>query len=118
MRDRESLLGQHGSLAIDVTDSGSKYLLEQQQQHQSMQISLSLFEKIKGFGSGALSMLGEQKETLKEAQRKILDIGVMIGVSHSTLKMAERRDFWDRVIFWMGVVCILLLLVFVWYWKF
>eukprot|EP01080_Neovahlkampfia_damariscottae_P004432 gene4432-7807_t len=87
-------------------------------QNESMNNSRSLIEQISQIGINALSMLGQQRDTLKGTQSTMLDIGLKLGLSHTTMKMAQKRDFWDRIIFYVGVFFILLLLFFVWYYKF
>jgi hypothetical protein len=89
-----------------------------QLQNDSMTNSKTLIEQISQIGINAMSMLGQQRDTLKGTQQTLLDIGLKLGLSHTTMKMAQRRDFWDRIIFYLGILFILFLLFLVWYYKF
>lgn len=113
-RERMELMG--GTDKSSLEDL-SKYQ-HLQTQNQSLKQSNTVAERIKEVGIGLLGALGEQRETLKGAQQKILDIGVSLGVSHSTMKMAQRRDYCDRIIAIIGMLFIVLLLIVVWYYKF
>jgi hypothetical protein len=89
-----------------------------QRQNDSLSNSKTLIEQISQIGINAMSMLGQQRDTLKGTQQTLLDIGLKLGLSHTTMKMAQRRDFWDRILFYLGIVFILFLLILVWYYKF
>ena len=63
---------------------------------------------------GVLGALGEQKERLKGAQHKMLDLLNSIGVSASLLRVIDRRQRMDAMLVYGGMVFTVLLLLFVW----
>lgn len=113
-RERMELMGTSDKSALEQ-HSKTQHL---QAQNQSLKQSNTIAERIKEVGVGLLGALAEQRDTLKGAQTKILDMGVSLGVSHSTMKMAQRRDYCDRIIAIIGMLFIVLLLITVWYYKF
>ena len=113
-REQYELFGNNSKNNLENYDK-SKHL---QTQNNSMMNSRSLIEQISLIGVNALSMLGQQRDTLKGTQQTMLDIGLKLGLSHTTMKMAQKRDFWDRILFYFGIFFILLLLILVWYYKF
>jgi golgi SNAP receptor complex member 2 len=66
-------------------------------------------------GQETLSSLGSQRERLKGIQRKAFDILSSLGVANTLMKMVERRDSVDMWIVYGGMVLILFLLGFVWF---
>jgi len=84
-------------------------------QTSSFQRSIALVEQMKDVGSSVLGMLSSQKETIQGARRRVLDIGLMLGVSQSTIRMIERRNIIDRAIVYGGMLLVsMLLLYFFW----
>ncbi|KAK3721974.1 Protein transport protein bos1 [Vermiconidia calcicola] len=55
-------------------------------------------------GQAVLGDLGDQREVLKNTQRKLYSIGTTLGISGDTIRMVERRAKQDKWIFWGGVV--------------
>ena len=55
-------------------------------------------------GRAVLGDLGDQREVLKGTQRKLYNIGNMLGISGDTIRMVERRAKQDKWIFWGGVI--------------
>lgn len=55
-------------------------------------------------GQDVLGSLGDQREVLKNTQRKLYNIGTTLGISGDTIRMVERRAKQDKWIFWGGVV--------------
>lgn len=55
-------------------------------------------------GQAVLGDLGDQREILKNTQRKLYNIGTTLGISGDTIRMVERRAKQDKWIFWGGVV--------------
>lgn len=55
-------------------------------------------------GREVLGNLGEQKDMLKNTQRKLYSVANTLGVSGDTIRMVERRAKQDKWIFWGGVV--------------
>jgi Golgi SNAP receptor complex protein 2 len=55
-------------------------------------------------GADVLGNLGQQKDMLKNTQRKLYSVGNTLGISGDTIRMVERRARQDKWIFWGGVV--------------
>ena len=55
-------------------------------------------------GADVLSNLGQQKEMLKGAQRRLYSVGSTLGISGDTIRMVERRAKQDKWIFWGCVI--------------
>jgi golgi SNAP receptor complex member 2 len=67
-------------------------------------------------GADVLSNLGQQREMLKGAQRRLYSVGNTLGISGDTIRMVERRAKQDKWIFWGGVVVFLVFCYFVLRW--
>jgi hypothetical protein len=64
-------------------------------------------EQLDGFldyGANVLADLGQQREILKGAQRRLYNVGSTLGISGDTIRMVERRAKQDKWIFGGGVV--------------
>lgn len=68
-------------------------------------------------GLGVLSAMSEQRDRLKAAQRKVLDVLNTVGLSDSVLRIAERRISVDKLIAYGGMLVITVLLITL-YWLF
>lgn len=67
-------------------------------------------------GRAVLGDLGEQRDMLKNTQRKLYSVANTLGVSGDTIRMVERRAKQDKWIFWAGVVIFLIFVYFVLKW--
>ena len=61
-------------------------------------------------GRAVLGDLGDQREVLKNTQRKLYSVGTTLGISGDTIRMVERRAKQDKWIFWG---CVVVFIVFV-----
>lgn len=66
-------------------------------------------------GQETLANLLSQRERLKGIQRKALDILNYLGAANSIMKFVERRDFIDKLLVFGGMLFILVLIAFVWF---
>lgn len=55
-------------------------------------------------GQAVLGDLGQQREMLKNTQKRLYSVANTLGVSGETIRMVERRAREDKWIFWAGVV--------------
>mmetsp|Transcript_41250 Transcript_41250/g.106710 ORF Transcript_41250/g.106710 Transcript_41250/m.106710 type:complete len:210 (-) Transcript_41250:796-1425(-) len=69
-------------------------------------------------GVGVLGNLSEQKDTLKAARRKLLDVLNTLGVSRSLLSVIERRQNIDKYIVYGGIAVTLLILITLLYFRY
>jgi hypothetical protein len=67
-------------------------------------------------GADVISNLGQQREMLKGAQRRLYSVGTTLGISGDTIRMVERRAKEDKWIFWGGVVVFVVFCYFVLKW--
>jgi len=68
-------------------------------------------------GIGVLSALGEQRERLKSAQRKMFDVLNTAGLSDSLLRVAARRQQMDRMLVYGGMIFTVVFVFLLWYWT-
>jgi hypothetical protein len=59
-------------------------------------------------GRAVLADLGQQRDILKNTQRRLYSVGNTLGISGDTIRMVERRAKQDKWIFWGGVVVFVL----------
>lgn len=66
-----------------------------------------------GHGSGILGNLRDQRMTLKNAHKKVLDIANTLGLSNTVMRFIERRTTQDKYILYSGMIvtCIIMFLV-------
>lgn len=65
-------------------------------------------------GGSTLDALKVQRQTLKSAQRRVLDAGTRLGLGQSLMRIISRRTAQDRYIFYTGVVGTFLAIYFCW----
>ena len=61
----------------------------------------------------SLNALMAQRSSLKGVQKKVLDMAATLGLSNNVLRMIERREFWDKVLLYGGMLATLALIWFV-----
>ncbi|XP_038689252.1 membrin-11-like [Tripterygium wilfordii] len=87
---------------------------EEAQAMQSVRNSSRMLEESLSTGSAILSKYAEQRERLKRAQRKALDVLNTVGLSNSVLRLIERRNRVDRWIKYVGMfITVIVLILFV-----
>lgn len=67
-------------------------------------------------GTAILGSMSSQRDTLKAAQRKALDVINSVGLSDSLLRVIDRRQRMDRWITYGGMVLATCLLIGMWWW--
>ncbi|GLJ31027.1 hypothetical protein SUGI_0620650 [Cryptomeria japonica] len=90
---------------------------EEAQAMQSAQNSSSMLDEAYSTGIAVLSKYAEQRDRLKQAQRKALDIINTVGLSNSMLKIIERRHQMDKWIIYIGMFLTVVIIVIVWRWT-
>ena len=55
-------------------------------------------------GQAVLGDLNQQREILKNTQRRLYSVGNTLGISGDTIRMIERQARQDKWIFWAGVI--------------
>lgn len=84
--------------------------------HRHIQNSKSVIEEAYQTGIGILGAMDSQRERLKSAHRKALDVINAVGLSDSVLRLAERRIAVDKLIAYGGMAAISLLFIALVYW--
>ncbi|KFB38168.1 membrin [Anopheles sinensis] len=113
LAERESLLNKrftaNAETSIDID-----YSL---QHHNSMQNAHRGVDEMLWTGSNVLDGLKSQRETLKGARRRIMDVGSTLGLSNQTMKMIERRLVEDKYVMYGGMFVtsvIIFLIIYFW----
>ncbi|EAT43333.1 AAEL005217-PA [Aedes aegypti] len=111
LAERESLLNKRFT-ANSETSIDIDYSL---QHHNSMQNAHRGVDEMLWTGSNILDGLRNQRETLKGAKKRILDVSNTLGLSNQTMKMIERRLAEDKYVMVGGMIVTLLIIVLVIY---
>uniref|UniRef100_A0A0C9S4X6 Membrin n=1 Tax=Wollemia nobilis TaxID=56998 RepID=A0A0C9S4X6_9CONI len=90
---------------------------EEAQAMQSVRNSSSVLEEAYATGVAVLAKYSEQRDRLKQAQRKALDILNTVGLSNSVLKIIERRHRLDKWISYIGMFLTVVIIIVVWRWT-
>lgn len=89
------------------------------QHHNSMMNAHRGVDDMLMTGNSALDNLKSQREKLKGAHKRILDIGNTLGLSNHTMRIIEKRLQEDKYVLVIGmVVTLLILLIFLYYFVF
>ncbi|KAL3505730.1 hypothetical protein ACH5RR_031112 [Cinchona calisaya] len=90
---------------------------DEAQAMQSVQTSSRMLEDAYATGVAILSKYSEQRDHLKRAQRKALDVLNRLGLSNSVLRLIERRNRVDRWIKYAGMIITIIIVIMVWRWT-
>ncbi|XP_009375872.2 membrin-11 [Pyrus x bretschneideri] len=112
-RERAELLGRangDGAHVMRIFD-------EEAQARDSVRNSARMLEETNATGEAILRKYAEQREFLKRAQRKALDVLNTVGLSNSVLKLIERRNRVDQWIKYAGMILTVVILFLIWRWR-
>mmetsp|Transcript_33551 Transcript_33551/g.76704 ORF Transcript_33551/g.76704 Transcript_33551/m.76704 type:complete len:99 (-) Transcript_33551:121-417(-) len=85
---------------------------------QALKRSARAFDELETSGLAMLAQLAGQRDRLKSAQRKLLDVMNTLGVSNSLMRFIEKRHFMDSLIVYGGMLITVAILALVyWYWR-
>ncbi|KAL6005175.1 Membrin-11 [Asimina triloba] len=90
---------------------------EEAQALQSAKNSSLMLEEAYNTGIAVLTKYAEQRERLKRAQRKALDILNAVGLSNYVLKLIERRHRVDKWIAYAGMITTIIVVYAFWRWT-
>ena len=101
---RSELMRRAGDAAVAIDLGGGDGVSE----HDKARIanSHSVLEDAMAAGRAALASMAGQRETIKGAHRKALDVLARLGVSDGLLRVAERRARTDRLLAYGGMLVI------------
>jgi len=84
---------------------------------ESAKRSHKMIDDLMDAGVGVLGNLAEQRERLKSAQRKMLDVLNTTGLSDSLLRLIQRRQNTDQMIVYGGMGIVVVFTFLLWYWT-
>ncbi|KAF3323044.1 membrin-11-like protein [Carex littledalei] len=90
---------------------------DEAQAMQSARNSSIMLEEAYATGVAVLSKYADQRDRLKRAQRKALDVLNTVGLSNSVLKLIERRHRVDKWIAYTGMVITVVVVYLFWRWT-
>ncbi|XP_068651014.1 membrin-11-like [Aristolochia californica] len=90
---------------------------EEAQAMQSAQNSSRMLDEAYATGVAILGRYAEQRDYLKRAQRKALDVLNTVGLSNSVLKLIERRHRLDKWIAYAGMLTTIIVVYAFWRWT-
>lgn len=69
-------------------------------------------DNLLGSGHSVLENLKEQRNTLKSAHKKVLDLMNTLGISNTVMRLIERRTYQDKFILYGGMIftCVIMLI--------
>ena len=77
----------------------------------SLEKSGGMMDELLAHGSNVLGALRDQRDRLKGAQHKMLDLLNPVGVSSSLLRVIDRRQRMDAILVYGGMFCTLVVLI-------
>ncbi|KAJ6883175.1 membrin-11-like [Populus alba x Populus x berolinensis] len=107
-QERAELLGRANGDSAHVL----RIFDEEAQAMQSVHNSKRMLADSISTGAAILIKYSEQRERLKRAQRKALDVLNTVGLSNAVLRLIERRNRFDRWIKYFGMLITLVILYF------
>ncbi|TXG66392.1 hypothetical protein EZV62_007667 [Acer yangbiense] len=112
-RERTELLGRANGESAHVL----RIFDEEAQAMQSVRNSSRMLQESFATGTAILSKYAEQRDRLKNAQRKALDVLNTVGLSNTVLRLIERRNRVDQRIKYVGMFLTIVILYFFWRWT-
>ncbi|XP_031270230.1 membrin-11-like [Pistacia vera] len=112
-RERADLLGRANGESSHVL----RIFDEEAQAMQSVRNSSRMLQESFATGTAILAKYAEQRERLKKAQRKALDVLNTVGLSNSVLRLIERRNRVDRWIKYVGMISTVVIIFLFWRWT-
>ncbi|XP_074271046.1 membrin-11-like [Silene latifolia] len=112
-KERSELLGRANGESSHVM----RIFDDETQALQAARNSSRMLEEAYSTGVAILSKFSEQRESMKSAHRKLLDVLNTMGLSNSVLRLIERRNRVDTWIKYTGMVLTFIVLIMMWKWK-
>ncbi|GMI79033.1 membrin 11 [Hibiscus trionum] len=112
-KERAELLGRANGESAHVL----RIFDEEAQAMQSVRNSSRMLQESFETGTAILSKYAEQRDRLKRAQRKALDVLNTVGLSNSVLRLIERRNRVDTWIKYAGMISTVVIVYFFWKWT-
>ncbi|XP_032831401.1 Golgi SNAP receptor complex member 2 [Petromyzon marinus] len=107
-RDREELLAK----SFTTNDADTSIAIDEALQYNSsLRNAHSGMDDLIASGSGIIDGLRDQRRTLKGAQKKILDVANMLGLSNTVMRLIEKRATQDKAIMVVGMLITCLIMI-------
>lgn len=74
----------------------------------------SRLDEFISIGMATISDLRAQKSSLKSAQTRLIDATSSLGISQSLMNLIGQRSGQERLIFYIGCVCTILVIIILW----
>lgn len=113
VQERAELLGRANGESSHIL----RIFDEEAQAVQSVRNSSRMLEEAYATGVAVLSKYSEQRDHLKRAQRKALDVMNTLGLSNTLLRLIERRNRVDKWIKYVGMVFTIIIVIVFWRWT-
>ncbi|KAJ2946386.1 hypothetical protein O0L34_g12430 [Tuta absoluta] len=110
MKEREQLLSRRFGPGNDHTSINVDYLAQEQN---SLQNSHRNVDDMLHTGTNILDTLKYNRETLKGAHRRIIDLANTLGLSNATISLIERRVQQDKYVLFGGMFVTIAVIVLV-----
>mmetsp|Transcript_38945 Transcript_38945/g.90841 ORF Transcript_38945/g.90841 Transcript_38945/m.90841 type:complete len:218 (-) Transcript_38945:130-783(-) len=106
--DRAALFGGRGAAGVAAPTA------DDIENNKSLKRSMAAVDDLEARGMHMMSSLSGQKEMLKGAHKKVLDVMNTLGVSNSLIRVIERRQTMDLVWMLVGMVVTIVVLAVTW----
>eukprot|EP00232_Nephroselmis_pyriformis_P000063 CAMPEP_0182906556 /NCGR_PEP_ID=MMETSP0034_2-20130328/33818_1 /TAXON_ID=156128 /ORGANISM="Nephroselmis pyriformis, Strain CCMP717" /LENGTH=226 /DNA_ID=CAMNT_0025042247 /DNA_START=102 /DNA_END=782 /DNA_ORIENTATION=- len=116
-KERAELLQRVNMDDEDHVAKGQKEFDMEAQEMASVTNSHRVIDDALAVGADVLAAMGGQRERLKSAHRKALDVLNNIGIGESLMRVVERRQRMDQVITYLGMIVTCVVVGFVWHWT-
>lgn len=84
----------------------------------SLSSSNRVLAELEQVGTSIIASLVTQNEMIKRAHQRVLDMGHSMGVSRSLMRMIERRQFFDKLVVYGGMLLTTLLIWAMWWYLY
>eukprot|EP00057_Strongylocentrotus_purpuratus_P034346 XP_794856.3 PREDICTED: Golgi SNAP receptor complex member 2-like [Strongylocentrotus purpuratus] len=109
-KDREDLLTRR----FTANDDNTSIMIDHELQHNtSLHNSHREMDNLLASGSATITNLRDQRGMLKGAQRKMLDVSNMLGLSNTVMRLIEKRTFQDKIILFGGMILTLIVMYYI-----
>eukprot|EP01135_Chromosphaera_perkinsii_P000741 Nk52_evm29s151 gene=Nk52_evmTU29s151 len=112
--EREQLLSTRFQVNNSVASQQMMYAEGLAKENTSLTSSHREMDNLLGHGSSILEDLQQQRFTLKNAQKRLLDLTNTLGLSNTVMRFIEKRAGQDTWILWGGMVVTLVLMYLMW----
>lgn len=85
-----------------------------QREEEVLSNTSSRLDEFISIGMSTISDLRAQKSSLKSTQKRLFDATSSLGISQSLMKIIRQRSDQERFIFYIGIICTILVIIILW----